>query len=60
MFDWSGQSKDPRIFSESGLDSSLLVVGPNGKVDCSDDRQPGANINPLVDLANPAKGSHTV
>jgi hypothetical protein len=59
-FDWSGQSKDLRIFFESELDSTLLVVGPNGLVACSDDRQAGANINPFVDLPNPAEGSYAV
>jgi hypothetical protein len=59
-FDWLGKTKDLRIFFESELDSSLLVVGPNGLVACSDDRQAGANINPLVDLPNPAEGSYSV
>jgi hypothetical protein len=60
MFDWAGESKDLRIFFESELDSTLLVVGPNGLVACSDDRQAGANINPLVDLPNPVAGSYAV
>jgi hypothetical protein len=59
-FDWAGQSKDLRIFFESELDSTLLVVGPNGLVACSDDRTAGENFNPLVDLPNPAEGSYAV
>jgi hypothetical protein len=60
VFDWSGETKNLRVFFESELDSSLLVLGPNGLVACSDDYQAGANINPLVDLPNPAEGSYSV
>lgn len=59
-FKWSGQAKALRIFFEGELDSSLLVLGPNGLVLCNDDVQAGANLNPLVDLPNPAEGAYAV
>jgi hypothetical protein len=59
-FDWSGQSKNLRIFFEGELDSSLLVLGPNGLAICNDDAEAGANVNPVVDVSNPAEGTYLV
>jgi hypothetical protein len=59
-FNWTGQSKDLRIFFEGELDASLLVLGPDGLVRCNDDAQAGANVNPVIDLPNPAEGTYLV
>ena len=49
------------VLFEGDADATLLVVGNDLKtVECNDDAEAGANINPLVTLANPAEGAYAV
>lgn len=43
----------------SASDTTLLVLGPNGVVDCNDDREPG-NFNPRILMPNAPPGTYTV
>ena len=61
MFKIAGQPKQVSVLFEGDADASLLVVGNNLKtVECNDDAAAGANLNPLVTLANPAEGAYAV
>lgn len=44
---------------ESTVDSTLVIVGPDGRVFCNDDAQAG-NLNPAIILANPPAGNYAV
>lgn len=61
VFTVSGQPKQVNVFFEGDADATLLVLGNDGKiVECSDDAEAGANINPIVGLANPPAGAYAV
>ena len=61
VFKIAGQPKQVSVHFEGDADASLLVVGNNLKtVECNDDAAAGANLNPLVTLANPAEGAYAV
>lgn len=57
---WPAEGEALRIFFEGDADSTLLVVGPDGLVACSDDVEQGANINPLVALDNAPAGPYLI
>ena len=59
-FDWSGDAENLRLFFESEQDATLFVVLPDRKVLCSDDAEARANLNPLVDVPDPAEGRYFV
>ncbi|MBZ0291291.1 MAG: hypothetical protein K8L99_01870 [Anaerolineae bacterium] len=60
VFDWSGEVDTLRLFFESDSDSTLLVLGPEDSVYCGDDSANSENLNPVVDIANPAEGVYQV
>jgi len=61
VFQVAGQPEAVSVFFEGDADAALLVIGDNLKtVACNDDAAAGANINPLVTLANPAAGAYAV
>ena len=61
VFKIVGQPPQVNVFFEGDADSTLLVVGNDLKtVECNDDAAAGANLNPLVTLANPAEGAYAV
>ena len=49
-----------RVFFESDLDSTLIVLGPDDQVWCNDDAEAGVNLNPLIDIPTPAAGDYFV
>jgi hypothetical protein len=57
---WPAEGETLRIFFEGDVDSTLLVVGPNGSVACSDDVEQGTNINPLVALDSAPAGPYLI
>lgn len=57
LLDWSGRSGRIRIFFNSGGDTTLLVIGPNGERFCNDDTN---GLNPMVEIRNPAQGSYRI
>lgn len=59
-FAWSGKADELRVFFEGDADTTLLVVGPNGKVSCADDVATGKNSNPLLVIPNPVEGNYAV
>jgi NlpE N-terminal domain len=60
VFNLAGQSKNLRIFFEGDSDGTLLVLGPKDLAACNDDAERGVNVNPQVDIANPAEGAYAV
>ncbi len=59
-FKWTGKTANLHIAVQGDGDSTLMVVGVNGKqVLCNDDAKPG-DINPAIDLANPAEDAYLV
>ena len=61
VFKVAGQPKQVNVHFEGDADASLLVVGNDLKtVECNDDAEAGANLNPLVTLTNPADGAYAV
>ena len=61
VFKIAGQPEQVSVLFAGDADASLLVVGNNLQtVACNDDAEAGANINPLVTLANPAEGAYAV
>jgi len=60
VFNWSGDTKNLRVFFEGDKDSTLLVLDPNRQVVCNDESDPGVNLNPMVDLPSPASGNYAV
>lgn len=59
-FEWSGESETLRIWFEGAGDATLLVLTPDQTPLCSDDAQPGSNINPLVEISQPGAGQYSV
>lgn len=59
-FNWAGEAEGLRLFFESEQDSTLLVLGPDDATFCNDDFSGADNLNPLVDIPNPAAGSYQV
>ena len=52
-FNWVGEAQDMRIMFEGDGDASLLVIGPDRAVACSDDSADGSNQNPVIDISGP-------
>ncbi len=52
-FTWDGDG-DLRLFVEAAQDATLVVRGPDGAFQCSDDVAGADNLNPLLDLATGA------
>ncbi len=59
-FNWVGEAQDMRIMFEGDGDASLLVIGPDRAVACSDDSADGSNQNPVIDISGPMDGLHAV
>lgn len=59
-FQWSGEADALHIWFEGDGDATLLVLTPDQTALCSDDAQPGTNINPLVEISQPAPGQYSV
>jgi len=57
--DWSGQSDFVRAFYVSDSDSSLVVVGPDGQVYCSDDTSK-LILDPTIQITNPITGTYHI
>lgn len=49
-----------RIFFEGDGDATLMVQDPAGSVFCNDDHLTGENLNPVVDIPEPAPGQYYV
>jgi hypothetical protein len=60
IFDWEGEGDILRIFFEGDRDATILVSGPDDALFCNDDYVAGENLNPLVDIPNPAPGRYSV
>jgi heat shock protein HslJ len=59
-FNWSGAAKNLHVAFEGDADSTLMVVSPGNKlVICNDDAQKG-NVNPAIDIPEPAEGTYLV
>lgn len=59
-FDWNGEADTLHIFFESSADTTLLVAQPDGTFVCSDDSNGTDNLNPGVEISDPASGSYAV
>jgi hypothetical protein len=59
-FSWAGEIGTLRAMFEGDEDSSLLVIGPDRTVVCNDDSADGSNLNPVIDITNPAPGLYAV
>jgi hypothetical protein len=59
-FTWEGETDNLRILFEGDDDASLMVVGPEQEVYCNDDLVAGENLNPVVDIPDPAAGLYVV
>ena len=59
-FNWVGDPDILRFMFEGDGDSSLLVIGPDRTVVCSDDSADGSNLNPVVDISGAASGLYAV
>ncbi|MFN2169500.1 MAG: copper resistance protein NlpE N-terminal domain-containing protein, partial [Anaerolineae bacterium] len=60
VFDWSGQADSLQFFFEGDADTTLVVIAPGGKVFCTDDAEPGSNVNPLLVVHDPLEGRYAV
>jgi hypothetical protein len=53
-FQWHDDSESIRIFFEGDADATLVVTQPDGTVYCNDDTEAAVNLNPMVEIPNPA------
>lgn len=60
VFDWAGASDALNVYFEGDGDATLLVLGPDQSVSCSDDTAGTGNLNPQVILSNPVAGTYAV
>lgn len=61
VFDWSGDGGAFTVFFEGDGDSTLLVLSEDAEMlACGDDAEAGANINPLVTVADAKPGLYGV
>lgn len=60
VFNLSDTPDHLRIFFEGNRDATLLVQDPNGAHFCNDDHIAGENLNPVVDIPQPATGQYYV
>lgn len=60
IFQWSGQADTLRIWFEGDDDATLLVLAPDQTPLCSDDAQPGADVNPRIEISKPGEGQYSV
>ncbi|HSN78543.1 MAG TPA: copper resistance protein NlpE N-terminal domain-containing protein [Anaerolineae bacterium] len=61
VFDWTGEGQQFAVFFEGDNDATLLVLSEDGEqLTCGDDVEPGANLNPLVVVAEPKPGLYGV
>lgn len=60
VFNWSGQTDALRFWFEGDGDATLLVLTPDQTPLCGDDAQPGVNVNPLIEITEPAEGQYSV
>ncbi len=60
VFDWAGASDALNLYFEGDGDATLLVLGPDQSVSCSDDAAETGNLNPQVILSNPVAGTYAV
>jgi hypothetical protein len=61
VFNWTGDGEQLAVFFEGDGDSTLLVLSEDGEqLVCGDDVETGANINPLVVVAEPKPGLYGV
>jgi hypothetical protein len=58
-FTWMGESEALRVFFEGDQDSTLIVLGPDGAVNCNDDLAGASNLNPSVDVT-PVEGQYVI
>ncbi|MEZ4771016.1 MAG: copper resistance protein NlpE N-terminal domain-containing protein [Caldilineales bacterium] len=60
VFEWAGATDALNVYFEGDGDATLLVMGPDQSVTCSDDAADTGNLNPQVILSNPAAGTYAV
>ena len=60
VFDWSGAAELLNVYFEGDSDATLLVLGPDKSVACSDDSAETGNVNPQVIVSNPVAGTYAV
>lgn len=60
VFDWAGASDALNVYFEGDGDATLLVLGPDQSVSCSDDAAESGNLNPQIVLSNPVAGTYAV
>ncbi len=60
VFEWSGAAEMLNVYFEGDGDATLLVLGPDKAVACSDDSAETGNMNPQILLSNPAAGTYAV
>lgn len=60
VFDVTSAHDQLAVFFEGEQDATLLVVGPDGAVQCNDDSEVGTNTNPSVVIENPGQGRYAV
>lgn len=56
---WSGLTRELRLFVVSATDTVLVVRGPDGNITCNDDWRSG-DTNPMVRLSNAGSGEYTI
>ena len=59
-FDWAGGATGLSVYFAGSGDTALAVRTPEGKFVCADDAAAASNLNPLVVIAKPVKGSYLV
>lgn len=60
VFEWSGAAEMLNVYFEGDNDATLLVLGPDESVACSDDSAETGNVNPQVIVSNPVAGTYAV
>lgn len=60
VFNLSDSPDHLRIFFEGDGDATLMVQDPNGDIFCNDDHVAAENLNPVVDIPEPATGQYYV
>ena len=60
VFDWSGAKEALNVYFEGDSDATLLVLGPDESIACSDDSAETGNMNPQVIVNNAVAGTYAV
>lgn len=59
-FNEDGNADLLRVFVEADADATLFLARGTDQVWCNDDAEPGANLNPMVEIESPEAGDYFV